>query len=100
MQVVIDANTRLSIAVSNNGQPQRLCAWRDSGVDEHWAGTHVISHGGYRGNTEIVMPNRKRRKDRELPAWQQALDTGEVAKIRRWSGSAGWAGPTGKKPRV
>jgi hypothetical protein len=34
-----------------------------------------MSDGGYRGNPEIIMPYRKRRKDEPLPDWQEALNT-------------------------
>jgi DDE superfamily endonuclease len=76
MQVVIDANTRLTTAVGTPmpGNRNDCRAWRESGVDQQCAGAHVISDGGYRGNPQIVMPYRKVSKDQELPAWQEALN--------------------------
>lgn len=76
MQVVIDANTRLTTAVGTPtpGNQNDCRAWRDSGVDQQCAGAQVISDGGYRGNPEIIMPYRKRTKDEQLPAWQETLN--------------------------
>ena len=77
MQVVIDANTRLTTAIGapTPGNRNDCRAWRDSGVDRQCAGANVMSDGGYRGNPEIIMPYRKRRKDEPLPGWQEAWNT-------------------------
>lgn len=77
MQVVIDANTRLTVAV---GQPtpgnRNDCrAFRDSGVDRACAGAHVMADGGYQGNPQVIMPYRKPRDGSDLPAWKTELNT-------------------------
>jgi hypothetical protein len=77
MQVVIDANTRLTVAVGTPtpGNRNDCRAYRDSGVDQQCRGAHVMADGGYRGNPEVIMPYRKPGKGRELPAWQAEWNT-------------------------
>lgn len=63
LQVVIDANSRLTIAV---GQPtpdnRNDCrAYTDSGVDQQCTGAHVMADGGYQGNPDVIMPYRSQR---------------------------------------
>jgi DDE family transposase len=52
MQVVIDANTRLGVAVGATmpGNRNDCRAYRESGVDQQCAGAQVMADGGYRGN--------------------------------------------------
>lgn len=62
LQVAIDADTRLVIAV---GRPQPgnhndCTAFRDSGIDQQLAGRPVMADGGYHGNTQVIMPYRRR----------------------------------------
>ena len=77
MQVVIDANTRLTDAVGRPtpGNRNDCRAYRDSGVDAQCAGAHVMADGGYQGNPEVIMPYRKPGKGVELPAWKEDLNT-------------------------
>jgi hypothetical protein len=77
MQVVIDANTRLGVAVGDTmpGNRNDCRAYRESGVDQHCEGAHVIADGGYRGNPEVIMPYRKPGKGRSLAGWQEELNT-------------------------
>jgi DDE superfamily endonuclease/Helix-turn-helix of DDE superfamily endonuclease len=77
MQVVIDANTRLTVAVGNPtpGNRNDCRAYRDSGVDQQCQGAHVMADGGYQGNPEVIMPYRKPGKDQKLPAWKEELNT-------------------------
>jgi hypothetical protein len=77
MQVVIDANTRRNVAVGNTtpGNRHDSRAYRDSGVDQHCAGTHVMADGGYLGNPEVIIPYRKPGKGNDLPDWQKELNT-------------------------
>jgi len=77
MQVVIDANTRLNVAVGDTmpGNRNDCRAYRESGVDQHCMGAHVIADGGYRGNPEVIMPYRKPGKGRSLAGWQEDLNT-------------------------
>jgi len=77
MQVVIDANTRLGVAVGNTmpGNRHDSRAYRDSGVDQQCADTHVMADGGYLGNPQVIIPYRKPRKGSDLPEWQEGLNT-------------------------
>src|SRR3954453_20394920 len=73
LQVAIDANTRVVIAL---GEPQPgnrndTIVYRSSGINDHLAGRVVMADGGYRGNREVIMPYRKPRDGSELPAWKQ-----------------------------
>ena len=77
MQVVIDANTRLGVAVGDTmpGNRNDCRAYRDSGVDQQCQGAHVMADGGYQGNPEVIMPYRKPADGSELPAWKTGLNT-------------------------
>lgn len=77
MQVVIDANTRLTVAVGRPtpGNRKDCRAWTDSGVDRHCQGAAVIADGGYQSNPEVVMPYRKPADGSELAAWKNDLNT-------------------------
>ena len=77
MQVVIDADTRLGIAVGNTvpGNRHDSRAYRDSGVDQQCAGAHVMADGGYLGNPEVIIPYRKPGKGKHLPEWKEDLNT-------------------------
>lgn len=77
MQVVIDANTRLGVAVGNTvpGNRHDSRAYRDSGVDRQCAAAHVMADGGYLGNPEVIIPYRKPGKGQQLPEWKEDLNT-------------------------
>jgi DDE superfamily endonuclease/Helix-turn-helix of DDE superfamily endonuclease len=77
MQVVIDANTRLTVAVGDPlpGNRNDCRAFTESGVDRACEGAHVMADGGYQGNPGLIMPYRKPRGGTELPAWKQDLNT-------------------------
>ena len=77
MQVVIDANTRLTVTVGapTPGNRNDCRAYRDSGVDQQCAGAHVMSDGGYRGNPGVIMPYRKPGRGKHLPEWKQEWNT-------------------------
>lgn len=77
MQVVIDANTRLGVAVGNTtpGNRHDSRAYRDSGVDQRCAGAHVMADGEYLGNPDVIIPYRKPGKGKELPEWKEDLNT-------------------------
>lgn len=71
-QVVIDADTRLVVAV---GQPlpgnRNDCkAWELSGAKAAVGRATVIADGGYRG-TGLIIPHRRERGQVELPAWKE-----------------------------
>jgi hypothetical protein len=72
-QVVIDADTRLVVAV---GKPlpgnRNDCRAREESGAKAAVGTTpaVIADGGYRG-TGLTIPHYRRHKDDELPAWKE-----------------------------
>jgi hypothetical protein len=77
MQVVIDANTRLGVAVGNTtpGNRHDSGAYRESGVDQQCAGAQVMADGGYLGNPKVIIPYRKPGKGKDLPEWKEELNT-------------------------
>ncbi|MBN3933305.1 transposase [Streptomyces verrucosisporus] len=75
-QVVIDADTRLVVAVGRPvpGNRNDCKAWEISGTKDAVGTTPtVIADGGYRG-TGLVIPHR-RRKGEDLPAWKEEHNT-------------------------
>ncbi|GGV45176.1 hypothetical protein GCM10010182_82000 [Actinomadura cremea] len=76
MQVVIDADSRLAVAVGRPvpGNHNDCTAYRDSGVDRQCRGAHVMGDGGYQGNPQVIMPYRRPR-DGGLTEWQVELNT-------------------------
>jgi len=77
MQVVIDANTRLTVAVGKPtpGNRNDCRAYTDSGIDQHCKGARVMADGGYQGNPAVIMPYRKPRDGSNLPDWKDDLNT-------------------------
>jgi hypothetical protein len=72
-QVVIDAGTRLVVAIGRPvpGNRNDCRAWEDSGAKDAVGMTPVvIADGGYRG-TGLVIPHYRRHKDEELPSWKE-----------------------------
>lgn len=71
-QVVIDADTRLVVAVGRPlpGDRSDCKAWEESGAKAAVGTAMTIADGGYPG-TGLVMPHR-RRKGEGLPDWKQA----------------------------
>jgi hypothetical protein len=71
-QVVIDADTRLVVAVGRPllGNRNDCKAWELSGAKDAVGNTTVIADGGYRG-TGLVIPHRRERGQAELPAWKE-----------------------------
>ncbi|GGZ32302.1 hypothetical protein GCM10010365_61330 [Streptomyces poonensis] len=70
-QVVIDADTRLVVAVGRPlpGDRNDCLAWAESGAKATVGNTMTIADGGYPG-TGLVMPHR-RRKGEDLPDWKR-----------------------------
>ncbi|MEV6114788.1 transposase [Streptomyces sp. NPDC052109] len=68
-QVVIDADTRLVVAVGRPvpGNRNDCIAWELSGAKAAVGGTTVIADGGYRG-TGLVIPHRRQDGQPQLPA--------------------------------
>ncbi|MFG2887343.1 transposase family protein [Streptomyces sp. NPDC048297] len=75
-QVVIDADTRLVVAVGRPlpGNRNDCKAWELSGTKDAVGRTTVIADGGYRG-TGLVVPHRRERVQTELPAWKEEHNT-------------------------
>jgi hypothetical protein len=61
MQVVIDADPRLVVAIGDPtpGNRNDCRAYTDSGVDQQCRGAKEKADGGYQGNAEVIMPYRK-----------------------------------------
>jgi len=72
-QVVIDADTRLVVAIGRPvpGNRNDCRAWEDSGARDAVGTTPVvIADGGFRG-TGLVIAHYRRHKDEELPSWKE-----------------------------
>jgi Transposase DDE domain len=76
VQVVIDANTLLVVAVGKPlpGNRNDCPAFTESTVDRSCVGATVMADGGYQG-TGVIMPYRQRSDGTALPAWQEELNT-------------------------
>ena len=75
-QVVIDAGTRLVVAVGRPlpGNRDDCKAWELSGAKAAVGRTTVIADGGYRG-TGLVIPHRREPGQAQLPAWKDEHNT-------------------------
>ncbi|GAA3164551.1 hypothetical protein GCM10010451_10820 [Streptomyces virens] len=71
-QVVIDADTRLVVAVGRPlpGNRNDCKAWDLSGAKAAVGRTTVIADGGYQG-TGLVIPHRRAHGQAGLPAWKE-----------------------------
>ncbi|EFE71942.1 conserved hypothetical protein [Streptomyces viridosporus ATCC 14672] len=71
-QVVIDADTRLVVAVGRPvpGNRNDCKIWELSGAKDAVGRTIVIADGGYRG-TGLIIPHRRAPGRAELPAWKE-----------------------------
>src|SRR5512135_740795 len=76
VQVIIDADTRLVVAVGDPrpGNHNDCNAYRTSSVPAAAAGAHIIADGAYRGPdcAGVVIPHRTPAGGASLPAWKQA----------------------------
>lgn len=77
LQVAIDADTRLVIAVGDPqpGNRNDTLAYRDSGMKDQLDGRPVVADGGYQGNPDVIIPYRRARGQERLPAWQDEWNT-------------------------
>ncbi|QUH04196.1 transposase [Saccharopolyspora erythraea] len=77
LQVVIDANPRLTVAIGKPlpGNHNDCRAYTESGVDQDCSGAQVMADGGYQGNREVIMPYRKPTDGSELPEWKDELNS-------------------------
>jgi hypothetical protein len=75
-QVVIDADTRLAVAVGRPlpGNCNACKAWELPGAKDAVGKATVIADGGYRG-TGLVIPHRRERGQAELPDWKEEPNT-------------------------
>jgi hypothetical protein len=76
LQVAIDANTRLVIAL---GEPQPgnrndTIVYRSSGIAAKLAGRAVMADGAYRGNPEVIIPYRKPPDGTPFAEWKEQLN--------------------------
>lgn len=76
LRVVIDANSRMVVAISLPlpGNRNDCRAFTESGVNRSCRGTPVIADGGYQG-TGLLLPHRKRRGQMRLSPQQEAENT-------------------------
>ncbi|MFD3421034.1 transposase [Streptomyces decoyicus] len=75
-QVVIDADTRLVVAIGTPlpGNRNDYKAWELSGAKEAVGRTIIIADGGYRG-TGLTIPHRHEHGQAKLPAWKEEHNT-------------------------
>ncbi|MET7905645.1 transposase [Streptomyces sp. NPDC005355] len=75
-QVVIDADTRLVVAVGRpvTGNRNDCKAWELSGAKAAVGRATVIADDGYRG-TGLLIAHRRERGQTELPAWKEEHNT-------------------------
>ena len=79
VQVMIDADTRLVVAVGDPqvGNRNDPIAYQASGVDKTATGAHVMADGAYRGPNcpGVIIPHRRPGDCSELPEWKQDHNT-------------------------
>jgi hypothetical protein len=96
LQVAIDANTRLVVALGDPqpGNHNDTTVYRSSGIDQQLAGRATMADGAYRGNPEVIIPYRKPADGTTLPPWKDDLNTGHrsvrarvehtLARLKEW----------------
>jgi len=69
LQVAIDANTRLVVALGDPqpGNRNDTVVYWSSGINGKLAGQPTMADGAYRGNPEVVIPYRKPEDGSDLP---------------------------------
>jgi hypothetical protein len=77
LQVAIDANTRLVVALGDPqpGNRNDTLVYRSSRINRKLDGRPVMADGAYRGNPEVVIAYRKPAGGSDLPPWQEHLNT-------------------------
>ena len=75
LQVVIDANTRLTVAVGRPvpGNRNDCRAYTESGADVACRGAATMADGGYQG-TGLLIPYRQPADGSPLPGWKEQLN--------------------------
>ena len=83
MQIVIDTNTRLTVAISRPtpGNRHDCRAYRDSGIDRQCPGATVKAEGGYQGNLDVIMPCSSPAGGSPLPSWKHDLEDRAYTRI-------------------
>lgn len=76
MQVLIDAATRLVVAVGQPtpGNRNDCTAWTESRINRAADRATVMADGGYQG-TGLLMPHRRKAGQQRLPDWQEDNNT-------------------------
>lgn len=76
LQIAVDANTRLVVAIGDPlpGNRNDTVAYRDSGINIKLAGRPVMADGAYRGNPEVIIPYRKPTDGASLSQWKEDLN--------------------------
>ena len=76
VQVVIDAHTRLVVALGDPqpGNRNDTIVYRTSGIDAKLAGRPVMADSAYRGNPDVIIPYRTPADRSELPEWKKDLN--------------------------
>jgi hypothetical protein len=76
LQVAIDANTRLVVALGDPqpGNRNDTLVYRSSGINQKLAGRATMADGAYRGNPEVIIPYRKPDDGTALPQWKEDLN--------------------------
>ncbi|KLL12536.1 IS5/IS1182 family transposase [Protofrankia coriariae] len=76
LQVAIDADTRLVIALGDPqpGNRNDTIVYQTSGIADRLAGRLAMADGGYHGHPEMIMPYRKPLDGQPLPEWKEELN--------------------------
>jgi hypothetical protein len=76
LQVAIDANTRLVVALGDPqpGNRNDTIVYRSSGINQKLVGRPTMADGAYRGNPEVLIPYRKPQDGTALPQWKEDLN--------------------------
>ena len=76
MQVLIDADTRLVVAVGQPtpGNHNDCTAWTESRINRAAGHATVLADGGYQG-TGLLIPHRRKAGQVRLPAWKEDHNT-------------------------
>ncbi|ABW12526.1 transposase IS4 family protein [Parafrankia sp. EAN1pec] len=76
LQVAIDADTRLVIALGDPqpGNRNDTIVYQTSGIKDRLAGRPVMADGGYQGHPDVIMPYRKPADGQPLPEWKEELN--------------------------
>ncbi len=76
LQVAIDADTRLVIALGDPqpGNRNDTIVYQTSGIKDRLTGRPVMADGGYQGHPDVIMPYRKPADGQPLPEWKEEIN--------------------------